>query len=213
MRHAKAFSSRNKNFHTQSTAFSIFTAHRCFFSVRYREETVDHHRVLNLGCQGRVLLYNTQPLRYTSQPLFTSELAGLPLHPLEKIVDLCHVETERAIGLLSARCFILWQYSHSDHIRLKFCNSYNHPFNRCYSIARFRLLILTFDDGLLHIYQLPSMQQLRHYQKHWKPISSLVTSHEQKYLLTSSTDHRINIWNLGESPSRSLSSLHRCVHV
>ena len=57
---------------------------------------------------GRVLLYNTQPLQFTSQPLFISELANLPFQSMEPIIHICQVITHRAIGLLSNRYFVLF---------------------------------------------------------------------------------------------------------
>jgi WD40 repeat protein len=58
-------------------------------------------------------------------------------------------------------------------------------------------MIFAFLDGIILIYQLNSMKQIRRYQYHWNMITDLKTSKNENILLSSSIDHMINIWNLG----------------
>ncbi|CAF2848054.1 unnamed protein product [Rotaria sp. Silwood2] len=147
---------------------------------------------------GRVLLYNTQPLQFTSQPLFVSELANLPFQSMEPIIHICHVKTHRAIGLLSNRYFVLWQYTPSENLLIKFCNPYQYDFIRCHYNSKFDYIIFAFIDGFILIYEINQMKHIRRYHYHWKIITDLENSKDQNLLLSSSIDHIINIWNLGK---------------
>ncbi|CAF5227774.1 unnamed protein product, partial [Rotaria magnacalcarata] len=98
---------------------------------------------------GRVLLYNTQPLQFTSQPLFISELANLPFTPMEAIIHICHVIKHRAVGLLSNRIFVLWQYTPNENTLRKFCNPYRYDFSRCHYNSKFDYIIFAFIDGFI----------------------------------------------------------------
>lgn len=153
--------------------------------------------ISHLGCMGRVLLYNTQPLKFTSQPLFVSELAQLPFQPMEAIIHLTHVTSRRAIGILSNRYFVLWQYSPNEELLLTFCNPHRYDFIRCHYIKRYNYIIFAFTDGLILIYQIDQMKQMRRYQNHWKKITDLKNNKTETLLLSSSKDHIINVWNLG----------------
>ena len=152
----------------------------------------------SLGGIGRVLLYNTQPLQLTSSPLFTSEIIGLPFQPMEPIVHLCSVATQQAVGLLSSRYFVLWQHSPSEKVLVTFCNPHRHDFTRCHYNAKHDLLILACTNGLMVFYQRHSMAPVRRCQHHWNRITGLVHSKDKNLLLSSSMDHMINVWNLGE---------------
>jgi len=146
---------------------------------------------------GRVLLYNTQPLQYTSQPLFICELDQLPLQSMEPIIHICQIITYRSIGILSNRYFVLWQYTSNQKLLIQFCNPYRYDFIRCHYTSKFDYIIFAFLDGFISIYQLKQMKQIRRYQYHWKMITDLKTS--QNILLSSSIDHTINVWNLGRN--------------
>ncbi|CAF2606103.1 unnamed protein product [Rotaria sp. Silwood2] len=122
---------------------------------------------------GRVLLYNTQPLQFTSQPLFVSELANLPFQSMEPIIHICHVKTHRAIGLLSNRYFVLWQYTPSENLLIKFCNPYQYDFIRCHYNSKFDYIIFAFIDGFILIYEINQMKHIRRYHYHWKIITDL----------------------------------------
>lgn len=151
----------------------------------------------NLGCMGRVFLYNTQPLQYISPPLFLSELNPLPFQPMEPIIHICQILTHRSIGILSHRYFVLWQYTPNQNFLMKFCNPYRYDFIRCYYNCKYDYIIFAFIDGFILIYQLNQMKQIRQYQYHWKMITDLKTNKNETILLSSSIDHRINILNLG----------------
>jgi WD40 repeat protein len=146
---------------------------------------------------GRVLLYNTQPLQFTSQPLFTSELGQLPFQSMEPIIHICQIVTYRSIGILSNRYFVLWQYTSNQKSLIQFCNPYRYDFIRCHYTSKFDYIIFAFLDGFISIYQLKQMKQIRRYQYHWKMITDLKTS--QNILLSSSIDHTIHVWNLGRN--------------
>jgi WD40 repeat protein len=152
----------------------------------------------NAGCMGRVLLYNTQPVQFTSQPLFVCEIAMLPFQPMEPIIDLCRVIERRAVGLLSSRYFVLWQYAPIHNVLIQLCNPHRMDFIRCHYNTRFDLIVLGFIDGLILLYNLNPMKQLRRYQSHWKTITGLQSSKQQNLLISSSLDRTINVWNLGE---------------
>ncbi|CAF0891715.1 unnamed protein product [Rotaria sordida] len=162
------------------------------YSILYIHEST----MLFVGCMGRVLLYNTQPLQFTSQPLFVSELANLPFQSMEPIIHICQVITHRAIGLLSNRYFILWQYTPNENLLIKFCNPYRYDFIRCHYNSKFDYIIFAFIDGFILIYQINQMKQIRRYHYHWKMITDLKNSKDQNLLLSSSIDHIINVWNL-----------------
>ncbi len=146
---------------------------------------------------GRVLLYNTQSLQYTSQPLFLSELRQLPFQPMEPIIHLCQIFNHRSIGILSNRYFVLWQYAPTENCLMKFCNPYRYDLIRCHYNSKYDYMIFAFLDGIILIYQLNPMKQIRRYQYHWNMITDLKTSKNENILLSSSIDHMINIWNLG----------------
>lgn len=146
---------------------------------------------------GRVLSYNTQPLQVTSQPSLISELTNLPFQPMEPILHMCQVTTHRAVGLLSNRYFVLYQYTPDADILIKFCNPHRYEFIRCHYNSKFNYVILGFIDGLILIYHINQMKQIRRYQHHWKMITDLAISQDQNLLFSCSTDHLINIWNLG----------------
>ncbi|CAM4769649.1 unnamed protein product [Rotaria magnacalcarata] len=162
------------------------------YSILYIHESA----MLFIGCMGRVLLYNTQPLQFTSQPLFISELANLPFTPMEAIIHICHVIKHRAVGLLSNRIFVLWQYTPNENTLRKFCNPYRYDFSRCHYNSKFDYIIFAFIDGFILIYQINQMKQIRRCQHHWQMITDLVNSQDQNLLLSSSIDHTINVWNL-----------------
>ncbi|CAF3364498.1 unnamed protein product [Rotaria sp. Silwood1] len=161
-------------------------------SILYIHEST----MLFVGCMGRVLLYNTQPLQFTSQPLFVSELTNLPFQSMEPIIHICHVITYRSIGLLSNRYFVLWQYTSEERILTKFCNPYRYDFIRCHYNSKFDYIIFAFIDGFILIYQIHQMKPIRRYHYHWKMITDLENSKDQNLLLSSSIDHVINVWNL-----------------
>ncbi|CAF3769661.1 unnamed protein product [Adineta steineri] len=160
------------------------------YSILYIHEV----SMLFIGCMGRVFLYNTQPLQFISQPLFISELTQLPFHSTEPIIHICQIGIYRSIGILSNRYFILWQYVPTEKLLLKFCNPYRYDFIRCHYISKYDYIVFAFIDGFVLIYQLNQMKQIRRYQYHWKMITDL--KNNQNILLSSSLDHRINIWNL-----------------
>jgi WD40 repeat protein len=118
---------------------------------------------------------------------------------MEPIIHICHVITHRSIGILSNRYFVLYQYTPNENLLLKFCNPYRYDFIRCHYNSKFDYIIFAFLDGFLLIYQLNQMKQIRRYKNHWKMITDLKTSRNENYLLSSSIDHMINIWNLGKS--------------
>lgn len=148
---------------------------------------------------GRVFSYNTQPLQYTSQPLFASELSQLPFQSMEPIIHLCHITHHRSIGILSNRYFVIWQYTPHQNVLMKFCNPYRYDFIRCHYNSKYEYIIFAFIDGFMLIYQFNPLKQIRRYQSHWKMITDLKNSQDQNYLLSSSIDHLINIWNLGRN--------------
>jgi WD40 repeat protein len=153
----------------------------------------------NSGCMGRVFLYNTQPLQSASQPLFISELNQLPFQSMEPIIHLCHIRNSQSIGILSNRLFILWEYKSKKKFLMKFCNPYQYDFIRCHYNSKYDYIIFAFIDGFILIYQLNQMKQIRRYHHHWKMITDLKFSKDQNILLSSSIDHRINIWNFGRN--------------
>ena len=154
------------------------------------------------GCIGRVLLYNTQPLQYTSQPLFLSELGPFPFQNTEPIIHLCQIFHQQSIGILSARYFLLWQYAPTAHCLMKFCNPHRYDFVRCHYNWKYDYIILAFLDGLILIYQLKQMKQIRRYQQyHWQTITDLKNSQDGKLLLSASLDQMIHVWNLGRTCS------------
>lgn len=144
---------------------------------------------------GRVLQYNTQSLQFISQPIFISELTQLSFQSYESIIHMCDVRTHQSIGLLSNRYFLLWQYIPNEKLLLKFCNPFQYDFIRCHYHSTYDYFILALIDGVILVYQFDEMKQVRRYQCHWKQITHLKTT--QTLLLSSSMDHRINIWNLG----------------
>ncbi|UJR27655.1 hypothetical protein I4U23_008936 [Adineta vaga] len=150
--------------------------------------------LLFIGCIGRILQYNTQSLQFISQPIFTSELPQLPFHSHESILHMCDIQSHRSIGLLSSRYFLVWQYAPNEKLLLKFCNSFQYDFNRCHHHSKFDYLIFALIDGVILIYQFEQMKRIRRYQCHWQLITDLRTT--QNFLLSSSMDHRINVWNL-----------------
>ena len=149
------------------------------------------------GCLGRVLLYNTQPLQYTSQPIFLSELRQLPFQQTESILHLCQIFHQQSIGILSTRYFILWQYVPVENCRMKFCNPHRYDFARCHYVCKYDYIVLAFLDGLLLIYRLNQMQLIRRYHSDWQTITDLKTSHDEKLLLSASHDQIIHVYNLG----------------
>jgi WD40 repeat protein len=146
---------------------------------------------------GRVFLYNTQPLQYTSQPVFLSELNQLPFQSMEPIIHICHIINHRSIGILSSRYFILWQYKPNENLLIKFCNPYQYDFICCHYNYKYDYIIFGFIDGCILIYQLNQMKQIRRYQYHWKMITDLKSNKNENLFLSSSIDHMINIWNFG----------------
>jgi WD40 repeat protein len=117
---------------------------------------------------------------------------------MEPIIHICQVQTHRSIGLLSNEYFVLWQYTPNHNLLMKFCNPHRNEFIRCHYNGKFDLIIFAFIDGLILIYQINQMKQIRRYQCHWKMITDLKNSQDQTLLLSSSIDHIINIWNLGK---------------
>lgn len=199
---ARASSYPNKKYPIAFTVFSTYTKHTCYSSVRAKNDVSRLPSIwCHAGCTGRVLLYNTQPLQFTSQPLFLSELRQLPFQSTEAIVHLCQIVNHRSIGILSARYFVLWQNAPTETCVMKFCNPYRYDLTRCHYNSRYDYIVLAFLDGLILIYQLHQMKRIRRYQHHWQRITDLKNSEDEKLLLSASLDRTINVWNLGRNSS------------
>ncbi|CAF0801787.1 unnamed protein product [Adineta ricciae] len=150
--------------------------------------------LLFIGCLGRVLQYNTQPLQFTSSPLLISELSQLSLQSHEPIIHMCDVRTHQSVGFLSDQYFLLYRYGPNEQLSLKFCNPFQYGWNRCHYQSKYDYLIFALIDGTMFIYQLNQMRQIRRYQCHWKTITDLKAT--TNLLLSSSLDRRLNVYSL-----------------
>lgn len=117
---------------------------------------------------------------------------------MEPIIHLCQVLTHRSIGILSHRYFVLYQYTPNENLLMKYCNPYRYDFIRCHYNSKYNYIIFAFIDGLILIYEINQMKQIRRYKNHWKMITDLKNSKDENLLLSSSIDRIINIYNLGK---------------
>ncbi|CAF0910189.1 unnamed protein product [Didymodactylos carnosus] len=160
-------------------------------SVLYIHEQM----ILLVGGLGRVLVYNTHSIQYTSQPIFIHEIPNLPFEPTEPIIHMCHVTSHKSTGLLSERHFVLWQYSPKQTVNFDLCNPHRFDFCHCHYNSRYNYFFTGFQDGVIILWT-EAIKRLRYYHSHYKTITGLESSMKKDILISSSLDRIINVWNL-----------------